>query len=66
MQSSTEKEEVGRPPISWVPNEILCIILSLLDAKTLLIAVPQVCKFCRSMCQELDGDANGQAVRCTV
>ena len=48
-----EEEEEG-PPISWVQDEVLCIILLLLDAKTLMIAVPQVCKFWRSMCQELD------------
>ena len=50
-----EAEEAEGPPISWVQDEVLCIILSLLDAKTLLIAVPQVCKFWRSMCKELDG-----------
>jgi hypothetical protein len=33
----------------------LCIIFSLLDAKTLMLAVPQVCRFWRSVCQELDG-----------
>jgi len=48
-----KKDEV--PPINWVPDEILRIILSLLDAKTLMIVVPQVCKFWRSMCQELWG-----------
>ena len=42
-------------PISLVSNEILYIILSLLDAKTLMIVVPQVCKLWRSMCQELHG-----------
>ena len=36
-------------------DEVLRIVLSYLDAKTLMIAVPQVCKFWRSMCQELDG-----------
>ena len=59
-------EEGDGPPISWVQDEVLCIIFSQLDAKTLMIVVPQVCKFWRGMCQELDGDANGQAVRCTV
>ena len=44
-------EEEG-PPISWVQDEVLCIILSQLDAMTLMIVVPQVCKFWRSMCQE--------------
>ena len=48
-------EEEEGPPISWVQDEVLCIILLLLDAKTLMIAVPQVCKFWRSMCQELGG-----------
>ena len=50
-----EEEEEEGPPISWVQDEVLCIILSQLDAKTLMIAVPQVCKFWRGMCQELDG-----------
>ena len=50
-----EGGETVRPPIEWIPNEILCIILSLLDARTLMTVVPQVCKFWRSMCQELDG-----------
>ena len=53
-----EEEERGdgiRPPIEWVPNEILCIILSQLDAKPLMIAVPQVCQFWWGMCQELSG-----------
>ena len=49
------ESDTVQPPISWVPNEVLCIIFSLLDAKTLMIAVPQVCKFWRSMCQELSG-----------
>ena len=56
VQLAEGKEAVYVPiPISWVPNEILYIILSQLDAKTLMIAVPQVCTFWRSMCQELDG-----------
>ena len=54
-RAEEEGEEGEGPPISWVQDEVLCIILSLLDAKTLMIAVPQVCKFWRSMCQELDG-----------
>ena len=41
--------------IEWVPDELLCSILSLLDAKTLMIAVPQVCKLWRNTCQELAG-----------
>ena len=50
-----EAEEGDGPPISWVQDEVLCIILSQLDANTLMIVVPQVCKFWRSMCQELSG-----------
>ena len=38
-----------------IPNEILCIIFLLLDAKTLIVAVPQVCKLWRGRCQELSG-----------
>lgn len=52
LKTKEEEEEKG-PPITWVPSEVLCIILSLLDAKTLMFVVPQVCKFWRSMCQEL-------------
>ena len=38
-----------------VPLEILLIILSKVDAKTLLITVPQVGTLWRNACQELDG-----------
>ena len=57
MDSKKIKMDEGDegPPISWLPPEILCLILFLLDAKTLMVAVPQVCKFWRSMCQELRG-----------
>lgn len=50
-----EEDDEDGPPISWVQDEVLCIIFSLLDAKTLMITVPQVCKFWRGMCQELSG-----------
>lgn len=39
------------PPIDWIPDEILHIILSRLDAKTLMITAPQVCKRWRGACQ---------------
>ena len=55
IKKKKEDEEDEVPPINWVPNEILIIILSQLDPKTMMIVVPQVCKFWRSMCQELIG-----------
>ena len=49
-----DDEEEG-PPITWIPTELLCIIFLLVDAKTLMRTIPQVCKLWRNVCQELDG-----------
>ena len=38
-----------------VPDEVLCIVFTYLDTKTLLITVPQVCRPWRNLCQELGG-----------
>lgn len=38
-------------PIERIPDHIMCMVLELLDSKTLLISVPQVCKRWRIMCR---------------
>ena len=48
-----EKEEEDAPPIEWLQDEILCIVFSNLDAKTLMVSVPQVCKLWRALCQDI-------------
>ena len=42
-------------PIEWLSPEILSIVLSQLDAKTMMVSVPQVCKRWRNMCRDLKG-----------
>ena len=37
-------------PVELLPDEILCLVLSRLDPKTLMIAVPQVCRRWRRVC----------------
>lgn len=52
--SSNEEDEEGDfQPIELVQDEVLCIIFSYLDAKTLIVSVPQVCKLWRAMCQDV-------------
>ena len=48
-----EEEEEDAPPIEWLQDEILCIVFSNLDAKTLMVSVPQVCKLWRALCQDI-------------
>ena len=48
-----EVEEEDAPPIEWLQDEILCIVFSQLDAKTLMVSVPQVCKLWRALCQDI-------------
>lgn len=48
-----EVEEEDAPPIAWLQDEILCIVVSQLDAKTLMVSVPQVCKLWRALCQDI-------------
>ena len=50
-----EKEEEQGPLIGLVPPEILYIMLALLDAKTLMTIIPQVCMLWRNVCQGLGG-----------
>jgi len=48
-----EVEEEDAPPIAWLQDEILCIVVSQLDAKTLMVSIPQVCKLWRALCQDI-------------
>ena len=41
-------------PIEWLPNEIMNIIFSNLNAKTLMVSIPQVCKRWRALCQDVE------------
>lgn len=38
-------------PITMLPDEVVLIIFSNLDAKTLMVSIPQVCKLWRTLCQ---------------
>ena len=40
-------KEESMQPIEWLPDEILCIVFSNLDAKTLMATIPQVSKLWR-------------------
>lgn len=48
-----EEEEEDIPPIEWLQDEVLCIVFSNLDSKTLMVSVPQVCKLWRALCQDI-------------
>ena len=39
--------------IHLLPDELLCLIMECVDAKTLMIVVPQVCKRWRCLCPQL-------------
>lgn len=39
--------------IHSLPDELLCLIMECVDAKTLMIVVPQVCKRWRCLCPQL-------------
>ena len=41
-------------PIEWLQDGVLCIIFATLDAKTLLVSIPQVCKLWRALCQDVE------------
>lgn len=52
--AAAEQVKVGKAralgsmqPIEWLPDEILCIVFSNLDAKTLMATIPQVSKLWR-------------------
>ena len=49
-----EEVEQDIPSIGWLPNEMLLIIISQLDGKTLMVSIPQVCKLWRSVCQDVE------------
>ena len=42
------------PPISYLQDEVLCIVFSMLDTKTLMAVVPQVSTLWRHVCRDLD------------
>eukprot|EP00729_Bicosta_minor_P032568 gene32568-biopygen30351 len=48
-----EEEDVDVPHIEWLQDEVLCIVFSQLDPKTLMVSVPQVCKLWRAVCQDI-------------
>lgn len=48
-----EEEEEDIPPIEWLQDEVVCIVFSNLDSKTLMVSVPQVCKPWRALCQDI-------------
>eukprot|EP00729_Bicosta_minor_P032579 gene32579-biopygen23364 len=41
------------PPIEWLQDEVLCIIFSNIDAKTLMVSIPQVSRLWRALCQDI-------------
>ena len=51
--NATSDEPFAESAIDGLPDEIMCLIFKLLDAKTLLINVPQVCRRWRGVCQQL-------------
>lgn len=50
-----EEEVEVRVTIEWLQDEVLCIIFSNLDTKTLVVIIPQVCKLWRAVCQDVEG-----------
>ena len=47
--------EEDMPTIEWLQDEVLCIVFSNLDARTLMVSIPHVCKLWRALCQDIPG-----------
>ena len=49
----TGEEEERMQPIERLPDEVLYIVFSQLDAKTLMVSIPHVCKLWRALCHDI-------------
>ena len=52
-EDANEPEEPSPSHFKRIPPEVLLKVLSLLDGKTLMVSIPQVCKRWRALCQDI-------------